>query len=469
MYKKVIAILIIIFLAFPLFASAEEFVPLPDSANGGIGPSVTGTGAMLVDLQTNTVLFSKNANTKCAPASMTKMMTLLISFENSADPKTETVTVPEEALNISADSSRAYIEPGDVMTVEDLLYALMLPSGNDAAMALAVHFGQTVSGFVDMMNQKAQELGMTGTHFANPHGLDDPEHYTTPHDLALLGCELARRPELTAITSTYSYKLQAVRDGTPTQWTVYNTNDMVNNKNSAYMAGVMGLKTGYTIPAGNCLTSYYEKDGRQLVCVITHAGTNGAVFSDTRKVLEYGIDNYSTINLTDIFTNQTYRVDVSNYAEDDEFNGQLELYLTPGDPIYYTTTKTLAEKILGGVDPLLVQMPSELTAPVTIGDVMGTITFSLQGETLYSAEARAARTIHKNIPIPSSLKELTGLKTTSPFRFFLQPKVYLSIAALVILVLAGYILFVLRRRSRRRIVQRQRNIVGRAGGKRNRL
>lgn len=471
MQKKILSILLIVILSMlPLVAAAESLVPLPDSAQGTTSPpSITANGGVLVDLQTNTLLYTKNADAQCAPASLTKMMTLLVSFENCADPATETITVPKEAMNISADSSRAYIETGDVISVKDMFYAMMLPSGNDAAIALAMHFGKSISGFADMMNKKAQELGMTGTHFENPHGLDSSKHYTTPRDLAILSCELARHTELTAITSTYSYTIHAVRNGASKEWDVINTNDMINSKNSEYLAGVKGLKTGYTNTAGNCLTTYYEKDGRKLVAVITNTASNGARFDDTRALLNYGLNSFSTLDLADVFTNQTYIVDVANYAEDDEFNGQLELYLSSGTPLYYTTTKTLADKILGGVDPLIIEKPSGLTAPINMGDVEGTITFSLKGEKLFSAEAKASRTIHKNILIPSDLKVIDGLKPSSAFSFLKSPKVYLPIFFFIGLVLLLYILFALRRRRNRRLIRRQRNIFGRSSYKRGRM
>jgi len=468
MRRKVFTILLVLIFTFiPVAALADGFVTLPPSASSTTSPpSINAEGAMLVDLDTNTILYSKNADAQCYPASLTKMMTLLISFENCKDPNTETITVPKESLELPADSSLAYIQTGDIITVEDMFYAMMLPSGNDAAVALAMHFGTSISGFVDMMNKKAQELNMTGTHFENPDGLHSAQHYTTPRDLATLSIELTKHPELIAVTSATSYSVHATRGGQQIEWKVLNTNGMINSTNTEYLAGVKGLKTGYTIPAGNCLATYYEKNGRRMVCVITKTGANHDRSDDTKKLYAYGLDNFSTLNLTDVFSNRTYIVKVDNYATDDEFNGQLELYLTKGDPVYYTTSKQLANKIIGGTDPLMVQMPAGLIAPVSIGAVAGTITFSINGEQLYVAQAKASRTIEANIIIPPDLTPIDGISKSHTFDFIKQPKVYIPIIVVFALTILIYGVYLVRRRRNRRIIHRQCNVFGRTRYKR---
>ena len=251
------------------------------SAVSGVG-RISAETAVLIDASDGEVLFARGAEQKMQPASMTKIMTAILVIENCApDAK---VTVKQSCVNI--EGSSAYLQTGEVFTVEELLYALLLQSANDAACALADFCGG-YDAFVVKMNDKAAELGLNNTHYVNPHGLSSENHFSTAHDTAVLLCYCMKNPVFRRISGTVDHVIEPdeSRRGR------YFTN---HNKLIYTVDGVCGGKTGYTISSGRCLCSYYEKDGVSLCAVTMNAPRD---WDDHAQLYEYGKSLYETITL----------------------------------------------------------------------------------------------------------------------------------------------------------------------------
>ena len=238
--------------------------------------------AVLIDASDGEVLFARGAELRMQPASMTKIMTAIVVIESCAlDAK---ITVKQSCVNI--EGSSAYLMAGEVFTVEELLYSLLLQSANDAACALADFCGG-YDAFVIKMNEKAAELGLGNTHYANPHGLSAENHYSTAHDTAVLLCYCMKNPVFRKISGTVDHVIEP--DGS--RRGRYFTN---HNKLIYTVDGVCGGKTGYTTSSGRCLCSYYEKDGVSLCAVTMNAPRD---WDDHAQLYEYGKSLYETVTL----------------------------------------------------------------------------------------------------------------------------------------------------------------------------
>ena len=234
------------------------------------------------------LLYGKNLTAKVYPASMTKCMTALLVLENVEDLDAQVLVTEEAYQNLSADSSTASLKVGGTYSVTDLLYALLLPSGNEAANALAIYVDGNVTDFVKRMNARALDLGMVDTSFKNPHGLHDAGHYTTVYDLYLLFRALIEYPLFTEIAGTKKALIYCTIDGETVSQEVVTTNSFIRE----YTLPPDGItvvagKTGYTASAGRCLILLStDRKGRRFISVIAHANTYDAVYEETVKLLE---------------------------------------------------------------------------------------------------------------------------------------------------------------------------------------
>ena len=260
--------------------------------------SVSSGAAIVVELETGTVLYEKDADTSYYPASITKVMTALLALENC--DLDEVVTFSEEAVyKNEGDTSHIAREVGEKMTMENCLYGMMLESANECAWAIGEHVGGgSMDEFVNMMNAKAKELGCTGTHFANPNGLPDPDHYVTARDMSLIARAAYQYPEFRKISSTRAYTIPA--DNKKEAYSCNNTHGMISNhRGSSHLYEyALGGKTGYTDEAGNTLVTYAKNDNTYLVSVVLQS-VNGA-YSDTKALLDYGFNNFSRTAVKDL-------------------------------------------------------------------------------------------------------------------------------------------------------------------------
>ena len=240
--------------------------------------AISAQSAILLDGQTGRVLYEKDANQRSLIASTTKIMTALVVCEQCN--VLDRMQIPKEAVGI--EGSSMYLKEGEVLTIQELLYGLMLHSGNDAAVALAIYCGGTVEGFAELMNDKARMLGMHNTHFENPHGLDSPEHYSTARDLAVLAAYAMANPVFAKTVSTKTV-------------TVGNRSLRNHNKLLWQIEGAEGVKTGYTKAAGRILVSSVSRQGRRLVAVTINAPDD---WQDHKALYAQGFEDFEVFRLT---------------------------------------------------------------------------------------------------------------------------------------------------------------------------
>lgn len=301
----------IFFLCLPFFVSSFTGTSL-GAADWPSGPSVQAQGAILMDADTGTVLWGQNIHNQYFPASITKVMTALLVIEKcSLD---ETVTFSHNAVfNVESGSSNAGINEGDKLSVRDCLYALLLKSANESANALAEHVAGSTEAFADMMNVRAKELGCTNTHFANPSGLNNPEHYTSPYDMALIARAAFNNPVFEDIDSTTFYKLppnSINKEGL----TIYPGHKMMRKSTPFYYPGIIGGKTGYTTLAGNTLITCAEKNGMRLITIILK-GSTPQYWADTKNLLDFGFSNFVSLKAAE------YEKTYSSITSDLNFSG----------------------------------------------------------------------------------------------------------------------------------------------------
>ena len=255
-------------------------------------PDVNSRACVVIDRKTNSVLFGKNENTKKKMASTTKIMTATIIIEKCN--LTDTIEISKKAAGTGG--SRLGLKTGDKITVLDLLYGLMLRSGNDAAVALAEYAGGDINGFAELMNAKALELGLTNTHFETPHGLDSNEHYTTAYELALLSNYALNNPTFAKIVGTKNYTITI--NGSPKA--LSNTNELLGN-----MEGVYGIKTGFTNGANRCLVTACKRNNIDIICVVLGADTKKFRTIDSIKLINYVFNNFVVYDL-ESFVNKNF-------------------------------------------------------------------------------------------------------------------------------------------------------------------
>ena len=453
------ALLLAVFLALtcvlPMPSRAEE-VPVSDGYDAAMPAllntsQIRGTAAILMDGNSGEILFDKNANARAFPASTTKIMTLLLAVESGWDLDM-TVTMPSEAADIPADSSLVPVYPGETMTFRDLLYGMMLHSGNDAANAVAVLVAGSTSGFVQRMNERAAALGCTGTHFVNAHGYHDEDHYTTAHDLALITAEALKHPEIHEIVSTFQTSIEISNRG---EIRVVNTNSMLYTKSSYYYPYCIGVKTGTHSAAGHCYVGAAEKDGVTLIAVTLGCVEDGSKYVDARRLFEYGFTQYTEYSLERMFE-MSYRdivtVRVSNASEKDPRGGELELKLAQiSDPDYVRLIRSEDEESVSAAaedfkQRMRVSIADGLSAPVPEGKLVGTFYYEAQGGKPITASVIAGRAIEAQPKVTTIYDLFPAL------RAFSNPLVQILcvVLALLALVLILHAVAEKRRRERRR-------------------
>lgn len=279
--KKVVTVFVALCLILSLYSGAafaeEKKTELAEDSKS----------AILIERDTGTVLYEKNKDEKYSPASMTKIMTMLLIMEAIDSGKIkmdEKVTTSEYAASMGG--SQIFLEPGEEMTVEELLLAMAIGSANDASVALAEKIAGSEEAFVDMMNERTKELGLKNTHFKNTTGLPIEDHYSTAHDMAIMAKELLKHEEITNFTKNYEAYL---REDTDNKFWLVNTNKLVK-----FYPGVDGLKTGYTSEAKYCLTATAKKDGMRVIAVVFGAPTSKSRNAQITKMLDYSFSQYAT-------------------------------------------------------------------------------------------------------------------------------------------------------------------------------
>ena len=267
----------------PSAPSGSDSSQNPASSVAVEKPTVQSEGAVLLNANTGEILFEKNGNTRFYPASITKLMTALLTVENCS--LSDTVTFSKTATtNLESGAVTLNLTEGDQLTVEQCLYGLLLKSANEIANGLAEHISGSVSSFADKMNARAKELGCTDTHFANPNGLNNTEHYTTPRDMAIIARAAFQNPTVAKAASTLSYEFPATKKASARTITMGHKRREPND--ARYYDGIVAGKTGYTSKAGNTLATCAERDGLRLIAIIMKSSQTH--YEDTKALLDYG-------------------------------------------------------------------------------------------------------------------------------------------------------------------------------------
>lgn len=292
MFKKILFFATLIIFLLTTFTFADDIDELPEDENlieevsteVSEEPKVYSRSAIVFDRNTKSILYEKDINTKRAMASTTKIMTCIIILENGN--LNDTVKISQKSANTGG--SRLGLKKNDSITVKDLLYGLMLRSGNDAAVALAEYMSGSIEEFANLMNEKAKTLGLTNTHFATPHGLDDENHYTTAYELALLTDYALNNSTFSKIVNTKNYPI-----------TINGYSKVLNNTNEllGYLNGVNGVKTGFTGNAGRCLVTSCVRNNFNIITIVLGADTKKIRTTDSIHLIEYAYNNFEQKNV----------------------------------------------------------------------------------------------------------------------------------------------------------------------------
>lgn len=351
--KKIFVLLITFFSLFGCVSAEEDFAPNSKSA-------------ILIEASTGKVLFEKNSDEQLKPASMTKIMSMLLIMEAVDAGKislSDSVMISKNAASMGG--SQIFLQEGDTYKVEELLKGIAIASGNDAVVAMAEKVGGSVENFVTMMNEKATELGLSNTHFANPHGLDADNHYSSARDMSIMARELVKHEKILEFTSIYEDYLKKP-DGSST-WLV-NTNRLVRFYN-----GVDGLKTGFTEGAGYCITTTAKRDSMRLISVVMGVETSDKRSIDSTNLLNFGFNTYQ----------------VKSILKANEILGTVKII---GGKV--EQTEVILEKDITDISKVTDESKSfthelslnEVKAPVQVGDIIGTVIIKNQNGEIVAEE-----------------------------------------------------------------------------------
>lgn len=334
--------------------------------------------ALIYDRASGNILYEKNGNKQTPMASTTKIMTAIVVLENAN--LTDVVTIDSKAAGTGG--SRLGLKKNDKITVNDLLYGLMLRSGNDAAVALANYVGGSIDGFADMMNNKARELGLVNSHFIVPHGLDNDGHYTTAYELAKMADYALKIDKFKKIVSTKSTTINI--SGYPKA--INNTNQLLGS-----IEGVYGVKTGFTNGAGRCLVSACKRDDLDIITVIIGADTTNQRTADTIKLINYTYNNFEIVNIKEIIENEFckwQRINQGRIFVNKGIENNVELLLE--EPPYEKMAVEKEENVEIEVDSLFY-----LEAPVEENQVIGNVEVKRAGEVIEILDITAHKEIRK--------------------------------------------------------------------------
>ncbi len=356
--------------AFLVFCIALNFA-IPSFGGGDLSASevyndfseidVSARAAILYEPSSGKVIYEKNSGERLPMASTTKIMTAVVALENSDSAKI--VSVSEDAVGV--EGSSVYLYPGEKLSMIDLIYALMLESANDAATAIAIEVAGSVDAFADLMNQKAEQLGLENTSFSNPHGLDDEGHYTTAYDLARLAGYALQNEQFREIVSTYK-RVIPMLEGEGSRL-LLNHNKLLKRYD-----GAIGVKTGFTKKSGRCLVSSAERDGMSLIAVTLNAPSD---WEDHEKMLDLGFSLYKKITLCEPGS-ETFSIPCV---------GSEESSVTVTNKAEFSVVMRRD----GAEVTRVVEMKRFCFAPVSAGDVLGRVCYYADGVLLGEVELTA--------------------------------------------------------------------------------
>ncbi len=450
--QKLFALLLCIALLIQLFtvyALADEVEDIADAADvdedsGDTLPEedvspltleLACKGAILIELNSDTTVFEQNADERLYPASLTKIMTCLLALERgvlSDEVKVDTALMQ----GMDADASIVGLEDGEVLTLEELLYCVMVPSANDASLVVADHIAGSVEAFVELMNQRAKELGCTNTHFVNPDGLHDEEHYTTARDMAIITKAALKLEAFRTLCGTAVHEIPETN--LSSSRIIYTTNYFMDTTITPkyYWEKVSGIKTGFTTPAGRCLACLVEEGDFSYLSIVLGCETpydeNGEAvlgsFPESRRLMEYGLENFTFVCVLS-HLNPIAQVPVSSGAVK-------SVVIAPAQdvsallPAAYDPAKLNISYTLRDGDALM--------APLDADEIVGTATVTYDGKLAGTADVRTITAVERHKLLSAPTEEDSAIARLLP--------VIIIVAAVLLLLVA----WANRRRGRRR-------------------
>ena len=375
---KKFLLLSIIFMFVPITIKAETVDLAPNA-----------TSAIIIEASTGTVIYNKNEHEKLAPASMTKMMGLLLIMEQIEKGNLkwdEKVTASANASSMGG--SQIFLKTGEQMTVEELVKGISIASGNDAMVAMAERIAGTEEAFVELMNKKASELGLKNTNFKNCTGLDAENHYSSANDMALIAKELVKYDKILEFSGTYE---DYIREGTDKSFWLVNTNKLVR-----FYQGVDGLKTGYTTTAGYCLTATAKKDGMRIITVVMNEPDSATRNSETTAMLDYGFNMYGMeqlLNKDNVLGKIKVDLGEKEYVE-----------VVPKEEVNILNNKNSNKRNVTYKVEL-----NDVKAPIAIGDTVGKINVIENNKTIMTVDVTVKENIDKANIFISYLRNLKDI------------------------------------------------------------
>ena len=368
----------IIFMFIPLTIKAETVDLAPNA-----------TSAIIIEASTGTIIYNKNEHEKLAPASMTKMMGLLLIMEQIEKGNLkwdEKVTASANASSMGG--SQIFLETGEQMTVEELVKGISIASGNDAMVAMAERIAGTEEAFVELMNKKASELGLKNTNFKNCTGLDTENHYSSANDMALIAKELVKHDKILEFSGTYE---DYIREGTDKSFWLVNTNKLVR-----FYQGVDGLKTGYTTTAGYCLTATAKKDGMRIITVVMNEPDSATRNSETTAMLDYGFNMYGMeqlLNKDNVLGKIKVDLGEKEYVE-----------VVPKEEVNILNNKNSNKRNVTYNVEL-----NNVKAPIAVGDTVGKINVIENNKTIMTVDVTVKEDVDKANIFISYLRNLKDI------------------------------------------------------------
>lgn len=423
-------------------------VALGQTSNSNGPPSVEAQNAILIEQHTGKVLYTKNENAKSYPASTTKILTALIAIESGN--LDDIITVSNEVNLIKSDGTKAGLHVGEQISLENLIRGILLPSGNDAANTAAVYIArkmykndkmsidEALSKFTEIMNKRAKDAGATSSHFANAHGYHDPEHYTTAHDLAMISRQAMKYDFFREVVSTCLYSMEDPmlmdpKDPAKHQIRYWlNTNKLINEKDvKYYYPFATGIKTGFTSLAGQCLVSSASDGKLDLIAVVLNSSKDGK-WTDSINLFDYGFANFEHYQLTKK-GQVIQQLDIENHADND--NGILDI-VTPDDLVDIFDKKDIPNM------KRIIEIQSDIKAPIYKGQKLGKITYILNGHTVSESDLIAGRDMEKK-----SIPNLSDNLKKSGIHFAIK---YWAVIIIVLITILFILIKIKNKRRRRR-------------------
>ena len=379
-YKVFFLSIFIIVLFFPLTSYCDDisedddlYYSINTSSDISDIPTINARRAIVFDRTSKQIIYGKNENDICKMASTTKIMSCLVALENGHLEDVVTIS----AKSASTGGSRLGLSKGDKITVKDLLYGLMMKSGNDAAVALAEYIGGSVENFANMMNEKASEIGLKFTHFVTPHGLDDDNHCTTAKELAILADYALKNETFLKIVGTKTYTI--TQNGYPK--TLNNTNELLG-----YFEGIYGVKTGFTNGANRCLVTSCKRGDLDVICVVLGCDTKKDRTQDSIDLLNYTFKNYSVVDIQSIIEenfDEWYSLHKNSFYIDKGVSNSLDLGLDYGDFTFFNLPVKNSD--INKIEANITFTPN-FNAPLDKNSTIGIVTLSLDNEPILSID-----------------------------------------------------------------------------------